>query len=121
VSLHGSETLWHTVQVDIGHFQVGPDTISVLFFIDEASRFMAAHELFRHPRAESRNATTEEVIRGIEQTWIQHHGVPNTMRCDPEGCFRGLALEEFCVTRGIELSPCPAEDHGQIGIVEASL
>eukprot|EP00435_Cladocopium_sp_Y103_P001695 s3565_g1.t1 len=121
VSLHTAEILWHTVQMDIGHFQIGNDTISVLFMIDEASRFLTAHELFRHPRAESRNATTEEVIRGIEQTWVQHHGLPNIIRADPEGCFRGIALEEWCGERGVEFAPCPGEDHGQIGIVESTL
>ena len=41
VSLHGCETLWHTL----------------LLMIDEASRFAVAHELYRHPKTEQRNPT----------------------------------------------------------------
>ncbi len=41
------------------------------------------------------------------------------IRHDPEGCFRGIKLEEWAAERGILLEPCPAEDHGQIGVVES--
>ena len=121
VSLHTCETLWHTVQVDIGHFTLGSQIVSVLFMLDEASRFLVAYELFRHEKSESRNATTEEIIKGLEQAWVQYHGFPNRIRSDPEGCFRGIAFEDWCKTRGIEWAPCAAEAHSQIGIVEATL
>ena len=121
VSLHTCDTLWHTVQVDVGYFTVGSQVVAVLFMIDEASRFLVCFELFRHEKSESRNATTEEIIKGLEQAWVQYHGFPNRVRSDPEGCFRGTAFEDWCTTRGIEWSPCAAEDHSQIGIVEATL
>lgn len=121
VSFHSCHTLWHTMQMDIGQFVYGDTNIHVLLMIDEASRFASCYELFRHEKTQSRNATTEEIILGIEQTWTQHHELPNVIRCDPEGCFRGVQLEEWASTRGVELAPCPGEDHGQIGIVESTI
>ena len=121
VSFHTCNILWHTLQMDIGEVIVNKEKLHVLFLIDEASRYLAAHELFRIPRTASRNATSEEVVRAIEQTWVQHHGLPNIIRCDPEGCFRGAVFSDWCKSRGVDLQPCPGEDHGQIGIVESTL
>ena len=121
VTFHQTETLWHTLQVDIGQFPFEDIVVHVLFMIDEASRFLVAYELFRHNKHESRNATTQEVILALEQGWVQYHGLPNTLRSDPEGCFRGLDLDSWARSRGVELAPCPGEDHGQIGVVEATI
>ena len=32
--------------------------------------------------------TADEVVKAIEQFWVQYHGLPNVVRCDPEGSFR---------------------------------
>ena len=53
----------------------------------------------------------------LERSWIACHGLPNVLRTDPEGCFRGTELEEWAVFRGVELRTCPGEAHEQIGIV----
>ena len=58
------------------------------------------------------------MIKALEQVWFQNHGPPNVVRCDPEGCFRGIALSDYLSARGVELLPCAGEDHGQIGTVE---
>ena len=121
VSMHTTETLWHTMQMDIGQFPFEETVIHVLFMIDEASRFLVAHELFRHHKKESMNATTPRIISAIESSWVQYHGLPNVIRHDPEGCFRGILLDEWARSRGVELQPCPGEDHGQIGVVEATI
>lgn len=121
VSMHTTETLWHTMQMDIGQFPYEEQVIHVLFMIDEASRFLVAHELFRHHKKESMNATTSRIITAVESSWVQYHGLPNVIRHDPEGCFRGVLLDEWAKSRGVELQPCPGEDHGQIGIVEATI
>ena len=121
VTLHGSETLWHTVQMDGAQVAVGDQVLHVLIFVDEASRFTVGWELYRCPRGESRNPTTDEIIQALERAWVQYHGYPNVLRMDPEGAFRGTALGEWAASRGISLEPCPAEDHGQIGIVEATI
>ena len=119
VSFHTCNVLWECLQADIAQFVHGDEVVHVLVMVDEASRFAAGYELFRHDRKTSRNATTEEVIRGFEQAWCQYHGYPGILRTDPEGCFRGLALGQWCASRGIELAPCVGEDHGQIGVVES--
>jgi len=109
------------MQMDIGQFPYEEQVIHVLFMIDEASRFLVAHELFRHHKKESMNATTSRIITAVESSWVQYHGLPNVIRHDPEGCFRGVLLDEWAKSRGVELQPCPGEDHGQIGIVEATI
>ena len=119
VTLHDTHTLWHTLQIDIGEFPFENMKVHILVMVDEASRFMVVHELFRHPKEESRNCTSLGAVRALEQSWVQYHGLPNVLRCDPEGCFRGRILENWCDERGIHLVPCPGEDHGQIGLVEA--
>ena len=119
VSFHTSNTLWEVLQMDVEQFAYGDTMIHVLIMVDEASRFAVGHELFRHSRDTSRNPTSEEIVRALEQSWCQYHGNPNTLRCDPEGCFRGTMLLEWAASRGIELAPCVGEDHGQIGVVES--
>lgn len=118
VSLHGNNTLWHTMQMDVGQFPCGSETLHILFMVDEASRFCVDHELFRCGPKESRNSTGEEIVRAVEQSWVQYHGLPNVLRCDPEGSFRSNVLAQWAQRRGVGIRPCAAEDHGQIGIVE---
>ena len=119
VSAHDCQTLWHTLQMDIFQLPVGEEILHCVLFVDEASRFATVHELFRHHREQSRNCSAEEAIRALEQSWVQMHGLPNVLRCDTEGAFRSTALAEWAEARGVDLQPCAAEDHGQIGIVEA--
>ena len=57
-------------------------------------------------------------MKAIEQFWVQYHGLPNVLRCDPEGSFRSNALAQWAQRRGVDIRPCAAEDHGQIGAVE---
>ena len=121
VSLHQSEVLWHTLQADLAQLNYGDEVIHFMLMIDEASRFCMVAEVCRHHKSESRNATTEEAIRVLETFWVQVHGYPNVLRTDPEGCFRGNELASWCASRGIDLQHCPGEDHGQIGIVEATI
>ena len=118
VTLHQCTTLWHTLQIDIAQLPVANEVVHFLVMCDEASHFCNVAELFRHHKQESRNATSQEVIKALEQVWFQNHGPPNVVRCDPEGCFRGIALSDYLSARGVELLPCAGEDHGQIGTVE---
>lgn len=119
VTLNKTEILWHTLQMDIGQIKKDQEVVHFLLMVDEASHMMAAHELFRHHEKTSRNATQEEVIRALESTWVQFHGYPNTLKYDPEGAFRGHNYGIWGQQRGIEMSPCAAEDHGAIGDVES--
>ena len=118
VSLQKCETLWHTVQMDIGQLKIGKSVLHFLMVMDEASHFAVAGELFRHHEDDSRNATTEEIIKLFETVWVQYHGFPNVLRCDLEGAFRGHNFSLWSQERGVELSFVPGEDHEQIGEVE---
>ena len=64
---------------------------------------------------------TPEVLEVFQRVWIQIFGIPRRFRCDPEGCFRGRLLEDFCADRGIELIHVPAEHHSSTGDVERAV
>ena len=104
--------------MDIGQFKVGEMVVHFLLIIDEASLFAVAHELFRTSIQESRNSTTEEIVKGLESSWVQYFGFPNVLRCDAEGSFKGHNLGLWCQERGIELAHAPGEDLAQLGGVE---
>ena len=119
VTLHKSQVLWHTLQMDIGQLQKGDEVLHFLLMCDEASHLVVGYELFRHHPKQSRNATTEEIIRALETSWIQYHGYPNLLKYDSEGAFRGHNFGVWGQERGIEMHPCPGEDHGAIGDIES--
>lgn len=58
-------------------------------------------------------------LKKFERSWVQYFGLPNVIRCDLEGSFRGYNFSLWSQERGVEMSVCPAEDHGQIGEVES--
>ena len=120
-ALEKSEVLWETLVMDNMEFTVDDVTHHFMVFVDEASRLMCAHRLFSHHAKESRNATAEEVIEGIETTWVRHYGLPAKLRMDPEGAFKSTALGLWGEERGVELLPCVAECHGQIGVAERGI
>lgn len=120
-ALQKSEMLWETLVIDNAEFTVGEKTYHLMVMVDEASRLMCAHFLFSHPKEESRNATAEEVVAGINDTWVRHYGMPAKIRLDPEGAFRSTMFGSWCEERGVEVFPCAAEAHEQIGVVERSI
>ncbi|CAL1166991.1 unnamed protein product [Cladocopium goreaui] len=78
-------------------------------------------ELRMVPKGESRNATGPEVVKGLQDTWVRHYGLPGMVRMDPEGAFRSHELGQWGEERGVQLLPCAAEAHGQIGLVERAI
>ena len=73
--------------MDNAEFPVDDKVIHCMIMMDEASRLVVPH--FLH---ESRNATATEVVNGIQETWVQHYGLPGQIRMDPEGAFRSTEL-----------------------------
>ncbi|CAK9003417.1 unnamed protein product, partial [Durusdinium trenchii] len=120
-SFNRSDTLWHTLQVDNAYFKVGTKTVTAMIMVDEASTFMVPHLLHRLDEGEHENATAEQVVDALQNSWIRFFGHPSVLRLDPEGAFRSRLLEDFCGTRDIELQPCAAEAHYQIGVVERAI
>ena len=120
-SLFKSETLWETIVMDNAEITVDQTTVHIMLMIDEASRLLCPHFLFEHPADQSRNATGEEVVTGLQDSWIRHFGMPAKLRLDPEGAFRSNTLVQWCEERGIEVFPCAAEAHEQIGIAERAI
>lgn len=120
-SFSRSDVLWHTLQIDNAQFKVGKKTYNVMVLVDEASSFVVPHFLAELDEDEHQNATAEDVVNGLQESWIRFFGHPSRIRLDPEGAFRSRALEEFCASRDIELEPCPAEFHQHIGVVERTI
>ena len=121
LSIEKSEMLWETLVIDNMEFTVSDTTYHYMAMIDEASRLLCVHPLLEHPQEASRNAIAEEVIYGLEHSWVMHYGLPGKLRMDPEGAFRSTALSTWADERGVELLPCAAEDHGQIGVIERAI
>ena len=121
VSLRQSETLWETMVMDNAEFPIDDKVIHCMIMVDEASRLVCPHFLFSHDKMDSRNATSSEVVSGIQDTWVRHYGLPGQIRMDPEGAFRSNELGAWAEERGVLLLPCAAEAHGQIGVVERAI
>ena len=91
--------------MDNAEITVDQTTVHIMLMIDEASRLLCPHFLFEHPADQSRNATGEEVVNGLQDSWIRHFGMPAKLRLDPEGAFRSNTLVQWCEERGIEVFP----------------
>ncbi|CAJ1330372.1 unnamed protein product, partial [Effrenium voratum] len=120
-SFHRADTLWHTLQVDNAVFRVGTRTYHIMVMVDEASTFMVPHFLAVTEEDEHENATGGQVVNALQESWVRFFGYPSVIRLDPEGAFRSRVLEDYCASRDIELEPCAAEAHHQIGVVERSI
>ncbi|CAE7524507.1 GIP, partial [Symbiodinium necroappetens] len=119
VSLQQTDVPWKVIVLDNAEFRVGDQVVHFMLIIDEATHCAASSELFRRHIDEGRNATAEEALKAIEQTWVQSFGYPDRIRLDPEGCFRSRLLEDWAAQRGIEIMPNPGEAHHQTGQVES--
>ena len=52
---------------------------------------------------------------------MPYFGSPQTIRLDPAGAFRGVALEEFCDRHQIYLDVIPGEAHWKLSAVEQAI
>ena len=117
-SLEKEEQLWRTLQMDTFHLKYEGFTYHFLLMLDEASGFSVVHLVMYHLSDEHANITSAQVIDTLQRCWGQYFGLPERIRCDLEGSFRGEMVEDFCHSRGIELSFVPAEHHESTGDVE---
>ena len=120
-SLEKSEALWEVLVMDNAEFPTRDGVLHCMIRVDEASRLVCPHYLSAHRPEDSRNATGVEVVQGVQDTWVRHYGSPAVIRLDFEGAFRAGEFQFWCPERGIEVLPCAAEAHGQIGIVERAI
>ena len=117
-SLQQSEVLWETMVMDGAEFPIDDMVYNCLIMVDEASRLVCPHLLFSHKAVESRNSTGPEIVEAVQDSWVRHYGMPAAIRMDPEGSFRSTEFANWASERGIEVLPCAAEAHQQIGVVE---
>ena len=118
LNLQRSEVLWETMIMDGIDMKVDGMMIHGIVMMDEASHIAVIAEIFRRQLDEGRNTTGPETVDCIERFWVQYFGWPAKIRLDPEGAFRSNELAYWAEERGIEVLPCVAEAHQQIGDVE---
>ena len=118
LNLQKSEVLWETMTMDGIDMKVDGMMVHGIVMMDEASHFAVIAEIFRRQLDEGRNTTGQEAVACIEKFWVQYFGWPSKIRLDPEGAFRSAELSQWAEERGIEILPCVAEAHHQIGDVE---
>ena len=117
VSLEKEEKIWNTLQMDT-FYKHDSNVYHYLVMLDEASGFSITAELLVHVEEIHANVDTQSVIEALEGSRFQYFGLPQRIRCDHEGAFRGRELEAYCAERGIELLQVPAGHHQASGDVE---
>ena len=115
VSLQQSEVPWKVIQIDNAEIRHNDEVTHFMVITDEATHFVVMVKLFVRQVQEGRNASSDEAIL------TQSFGWPDRIRLDPEGCFRSRAIEQWASDHGVEITPCPAEAHHQIGQVESMI
>ena len=111
---------FHTLTCDVGHW-THPTTNeqqNFMVIVDEGSRFRMARILTKG-KAQAPNAAV--CLNFLSEGWIQTFGRPKTLRLDPAGSFRAMAVEGFCDRNGIYLDIIPGEAHWQIGVAEQAI
>ena len=96
-SLEKEEQLWRTLQMDTFHFKYEGFTYHFLLMLDEASGFSVVHLVMYHLSDEHANITSAQVIDTLQRCWGQYFGLPERIRCDLEGSFRGEMVEDFAI------------------------
>ena len=89
-----------------------------MMIIDEGSRFRAARVITAGLKQQPSAAACLEYLR---DGWLPYFGSPQTIRLDPAGAFRGVALEEFCDRHQIYLDVIPGEAHWKLSAVEQAI
>ena len=55
------------------------------------------------------------------RTYIDTHGIPESIRTDQFSAFKGKTMKKFCSENNIELKFCPVGDHRGCGLVERTI
>ena len=109
---------WEVVGMDLKECTTKTHKIKYLVIVCEACRLTKAIKIFKIPRNQHRNATTQEVIEAFETGWTEHFGNPRVLRHDPEGSLVSTEfIQEMC-QKGIQLAATAGEAHWQLGICE---
>ncbi|CAE7381300.1 GIP, partial [Symbiodinium sp. CCMP2456] len=111
---------FHTISADIGHWR-HPRTgehHQFMVILDEGSRFRIAKILSTGVKQQPSGA---DCIAYLREGWAQIFGNPRTMRLDPAGNFRSVAVSDYCHRHGIYLDLVPGEAHWKIGACEQAV
>ncbi|CAJ1425291.1 unnamed protein product [Effrenium voratum] len=112
-----ADTLWHTLQMDVGYFRWHDEMTHVLFLVDEASTFVVPHFLFTTKGEESRNATAEEVVNALESTWAhwQIGTVERMIGVIRKSLDRFMRSEETTMWQGVMAMCAAHNENGKVG------
>ena len=111
-TLRFASTFNETVDIDCFFIVFGKKQTKhrILTVMDEFSRY----EIDKHMPTES----VSELIRLLEEGWIEIFGAPKTLRLDMHGMHMSKEFLEWATKFNIKLSFIPAECHHELGILE---
>ena len=111
---------FHTISADIGHWR-HPKTgehHQFMIILDEGSRFRIARILSTGAKQQPSGA---DCVAYMREGWAQIFGNPRTLRLDPAGNFRSVAISDYCHRHEIYLDLVPGEAHWKIGACEQAV
>ena len=89
-----------------------PDKKSYTYLLVAIDRFS------KFPSAMVTNSTSSKKVIKFLTEYSALHGVPQNISLDQATGFTSAEFENFCNNTGINIIPCPIEDHRANGLVE---
>ena len=86
--------------------------IYLLVAIDRFSKF---------PSVKVTKSTSDKCTVKFLRSYIDTHGIPESIRSDQVSGFKGKTLKKFCSELNIEQKFCPVGDHRGCGLVERTI
>ena len=106
------DTFWWRTHVENEGPQIG--VVGVSFF-DEATDFHTAVIVRQGVGPTQWNISGEEFKKAFLEGWVRMLPIPQRLRYDEEGCFRGWDVVEFLERMGIQTDPIAGEAAWQMG------
>ena len=86
--------------------------IYLLVAIDRYSKF---------PSVKVTKSTGGKSTINILRTYIDTHGIPESIKTDQFSGFKGKSIKKFCTENNITQKFCPVDDHRGCGLVERTI
>ena len=84
--------------------------------------FLAAIDIFsKFPSVKVTKSTSGKCTVKFLRSYIDTHGIPESMRCNQISGFKGKTLKKFCTELNIETELCPVGGHRGCGLVERTI
>ena len=75
----------------------------------------------KYPSVKTTNSTGGKSSTKFLRSYINIHGIPESIRTDQFSGFKGKTMRNFCAENNIEQKFCPVGDHRGCGLVERTI